>query len=323
LNKKLQKYFSYFSGLLVVILLGWYLYNNQNIFTSLRNISWKHIVEIILLDFSIFLVGGFLNYSMITRLDNRVGFLDCLLLQYINNLFNKILPTIGGGAAFRAFYLKKKYQFPYPRFASSLAGYYVVSFVTTSSIGIFCMLVFYLQRGVFNWIIFLVFMGLLLFSLSIILFSLRIPDSNNRFIRFVKIFIEGWNILKEEPKFLFLFSFCAVLLFTLSALQTLVSYQALGISTNFISMLFLSTLGLIVTLINFTPDGIGLKEGIYIFSASLVQIPDKILVLGSLVLRGVLLIPSLVISGASYWFLMKQLKNRKYLDPIPGENLDS
>jgi uncharacterized protein (TIRG00374 family) len=303
-------------------LLGWYLYDNQNIFSSLRNISWRHILEIILLDFGIFLVGSFLNYSMITRLDNRVGFLDCLLLQYINNLLNKILPTIGGGAAFRALYLKKKYQFPYPRFASSLAGYYVVSFVTTSSIGLICMLIFYFQRGVFNWVIFLVFLGLLLFSLYIILFSLKIPESNNKIVKFMRIFIEGWNILKGEPKFLFLFSFCAVLLFTLSALQTLVSYQALGISTNFVSMLFLSTLGLIVTLINFTPDGIGLKEGIYIFSANLVQIPDKILVLGSLVLRGVLLIPSLAISGISYWFLMKQLKNPKFSDPIQ-EKLDS
>jgi uncharacterized membrane protein YbhN (UPF0104 family) len=322
LNKKIQKYISYFLGLLVIFLLGWYLYDNQNIFGSLRNISWKHILEIISLDFAIFLVGSFLNYSMITRLDSRVGFLDCLMLQYINNLLNKILPTIGGGAAFRALYLKKKYQFPYPRFASSLAGYYVVSFVTTSSIGIICMFIFYMQRGVFNWVIFLVFMGLLLFSLYIILFSLKIPESNNRVIKFIKIFIEGWNVLKGEPKFLLLFSFCAVLLFTLSALQTLVSYQALGISTNFISMMFLSTLGLIVTLINFTPDGIGLKEGIYIFSASLVQIPDKILVLGSLVLRGVLLIPSLAISGFSYWFLMKQLQNPKFLDPIPEENLE-
>ncbi len=79
--------------------------------------------------------------------------------------------------------------------------------------------------------------------------------------------------------------------------------------TTFIPMLFLATLGIIQAFLNFTPDGIGVKEGIYIFSASLVQMPDDILVLGSLVLRAVSFCTTLIIGGISYWILMRELKS--------------
>lgn len=307
-KKRYRKYITNILSLIVLGLLAWYLYQNRTIFNSLKNISWVQIGLIIILDFACFFVNSLLNYTMIKRLEPRISFLDCYMLQYVNNALNKILPTIGGGAAFRAVFLKQKYQFSYTNFISTISGLYLISFMTTSIIGLLCMWLIYLQFNIYNIVIIIIFLALLLPSIVIIFLSPKLPDSNSRIIKTIKNIIEGWNILKKDPIFILFYAFFSILLLFLSAFQTLISYQALGIQTNLIRMLFLSTLGIILALVNFTPDGIGIKEGIFIFTANLVQIPDNILVLGSLMLRGISMVTTFVIGGISYWILLQQLK---------------
>jgi uncharacterized protein (TIRG00374 family) len=299
-------------GILIVVLLILYLYNNRDVLGSLKNIRWQHILWIVMLDTLSFLMGAYLNKSLINRFDSRVGLLDCIFLQYGNNFLNKILPTIGGGAAFRAIYLKRKYQFPYSQFVSTVGGLYVISFLSVAVVGIACLLAIYISNGQFNTVIFLAFLALLLPCLFIILFSPQIPASNNKVLKVLKSVIDGWKIIKQDPRFIFVYALLSIALLLLSALQTSISYQALGVHTAFIPMLFLGTLGIILAFLNFTPDGIGIKEGVYIFSADLVQMPDDILVLGSLVLRGVSFGTTLVVGGISYWFLIRELKKLEF-----------
>ena len=299
-------------GVFVVASLILYLNSNRNALESLKNIRWQQITWIIVLDTTSFLIGSLQNQSLINRFDLRVGFLDCFLLQYGNNFLNKILPTIGGGAAFRAIYLKKKYQFPYSQFVSTVAGLYVISFFSVAIIGIACLWIIYIQYNQFNLIILMAFISTLLPCLFIIIFSPQMPQGNNKFLKLLKSIIEGWNVIKQEPRNIFVYAIFSIVILLLSALQTLISYQALGVKTDIVSMLFLSTLGIILALLNFTPDGIGIKEGIYIFSASLVQIPGNILVLGSLVLRGISFCTTLMIGGISYWILMRRLKTLEH-----------
>lgn len=309
-----QKKFGYKNLISIAIqviilgLLAYYLYRNQDIFSSLKNIHGLQIVWIVLLETGSFFVSSLLNYSMIHRLDKNVSFIDCFMLQYINNLLNKILPTIGGGAAFRAIYLKKKYQFPYLQFTSTVAGLYVISFFSTSLIGIFCLLFIYAQIKVFNWIIFLSFLSILAATLFIMLFSPPIPQSDRRVIKLLKSIVEGWNIIKKEFRLIFFYTLFSITLLILSTLNNMVIYQALGVKTYLVPMLFLSTLGIILAFLNFTPDGIGVKEGIYIYSTNLVQIPGGILILGSLILRAISILTTFIVGGICYWVIMRQIK---------------
>lgn len=291
------------------MLLVWYLYMNREVFTSLSNIRWQHVVLIILLDIAAFLVSSYINYLMIHRLDPRIRFIDCFMLQYVNNLLNKILPTIGGGAAFRAYYLKRKYQFPYTQFVSTVAGLYVISFSTTAIIGILCLLILYTQFQVFNWVIFFAFLGILLPTTLVMIFSPHVPTSEKRLLRILKNVVESWYQIKKDYHLVIIYGLLSVLLLLLSTAYTYIGYVALGVNTTIIPMLYLSTLGIIMAFLNFTPDGIGVKEGIYIFSQKLVRIPDDVLVLGSLYLRGMSVITTFIIGGLSYWILMRNLKD--------------
>jgi glycosyltransferase 2 family protein len=314
------KYIINLFGTLVIVLLIVYLYNNRDVLGFLKNIRWQHILWIVVLDTFSFLIGALLNKSLINRFDSKVGLLDCVFLQYGNNFLNKILPTIGGGAAFRAIYLKRKYQFPYSQFISTVGGLYVISFLSVATVGIACLLAIYIRYSQFNVVIFLAFIALLLPCLFVILFSPQIPASNNKILKALKSIVDGWKIIKQDPKFILVYALLSIALLLLSAMQTLISYQALGVQTTFIPMLFLGTLGIVLAFLNFTPDGIGIKEGIYIFSADLVQIPDNILVLGSLVLRSISFSTTLVIGGISYWIIMRDLKKLEF--QTSGKKLD-
>lgn len=299
----------YILQVVVIALLAWYVYQNRDPLILIKKIQWEFIVGIIVLDVASYLVTTFINYSMISRLNKNVTFLDSLMLQYVNSLLNKVLPTIGGGAAFRAYYLKEKYQFPYTQFVSTIAGLYIISFSTTSLIGILCLLAIYWEYHVFNGLIFLAFVGILIPTMTIAIWTIRIPDSNLRLLRIAKNIIDSWNIIKKERKLVFAYMFFTNLLLLISTAYTYLGYRALGEQPAFFPMLYLSTLGIILAFINFTPDGIGVKEGIYVFSDKLVQIPRDILVLGSLYVRGISMITTLLIGGISYLILMRQLKN--------------
>lgn len=304
---------------LQIVIIGFFVFyvvQNRDIFSALGNIRWQQVAWIIVLDTVSFFIGGFLNYSMIRRLEKEISFLDCLLLQYVNNLLNKILPTVGGGAAFRAIFLKKKYQLSYTQFASTIAGLYVITFCSTSLIGITCIFLLYSRSQIFNWIIFLAFSGILLSTLVIIFFSPRIPHFEGRLFKFIHGVAEGWNILKQDPTAILIYTILSILFLLLSALRAYITYEALGVQTDLTAMVFLSSLGIIIAFLNFTPDGIGVKEGIYLFTQGLVQIPGAMLVLGSLTQRAISILTTFTFGGISYWLLLRQMRGIDH-DPRP------
>lgn len=305
----IKKVLVYIVQIVIVGLLSWFLYQNRDLFALLQNVRWQHILGIVILDTLIYVANSYINYSMLTRLDPKVTFTDSLMLQYVNSLLNKILPTIGGGAAFRAYYLKKKYQFPYTQFASTVTGLYVVSFSTTSIIGILCLIIIYLEYQVFNWLIFMAFVGILIFTLAVILFPVKVPASSHRLLRILKNTVDSWNIIKREPKIVLGYMILTLIILLLSTAYTYLGYSALGVEPSLIPMVYLSTLGIIMAFLNFTPDGIGVKEGIYVFSQNLVRIPQDVLVLGSLYLRGISIVTTIVIGAISYWILLRRLRD--------------
>lgn len=295
-------------GLVAVVLLGFYLYQNREVFTSLRNITISQIAIILGIETANFLLGSALNYSMVRRFGYHVSYFDSVILQYINSFLNKILPTIGGGAAFRAVFLKKKYQLPYSQFAATLGGFYLISFIATAGIGLASMAWIYQRYGVTNWIIIIAFSALIVPSLIVVFFSPRIPEKKNRILNSLSRAVDGWNLLKKDKGYIAFYTAVIVLQLLLSSWQMFFAFKAIGIQTSYIQVLFLSSLGIILSFLNFTPDGIGIREVVYAFSASIVQISQASVVLGSLVLRALSIITSLIVGGVGYWVFLRQIK---------------
>jgi len=293
----------------IMVILAWYIYRNRFALNYLKNVGWQEISLILLLDTFSLLITGALNYMIIRQFGFAVGLLDCILLQYVNTSLNRILPTVGTGATFRAIYLKKRYGFSHSRFISTVAGLYVISFLAASLIGILCLAAIYCQTHALSWVALISFLALFIVCLGIASICPEIPERNSRILKVLRSVVEGWIVIRANHRLILISVVLTAGLLLLSTLSNLIAYRALGFRTHFLSMLYLSSLGIIITLINFTPDGIGIREGIYVLSSKLIQLPSEVLVLGSLVIRGITMVATIGGGIVAYYLLVQRLRS--------------
>jgi uncharacterized membrane protein YbhN (UPF0104 family) len=70
----------------------------------------------------------------------------------------------------------------------------------------------------------------------------------------------------------------------------------------------MTSIGIITTFVNITPDSIGIKEGVYMFSSQIIGLDSDIILLGSLIVRAIGLINTFIFGGLSYLILSKYFK---------------
>ncbi len=292
----------YILNIIVIFALAYFLWTNRDSLVHIKRISFTTILIISVIEIFFSVINAVINFKIIKRIsDKRIPFLDILLLQFVNNFFNKIAPK--AGAAYRAYYLKKIYSFPYSKFASTIAGLYVISFLTYSLAGLATSFLIYFKYRVFDWFIILGFLSVLLFNLFLIIINPVIKNPKSKFLKIIKNILDGWNLIKKDKKFIFYLVSLTLLMIILAATELKIIYEGLGYNVSLVRVIFLSSIALFTTIANITPDGLGINELIYGYSNSVLAVPASILVLGSLILRGVRLIVSFILGGLSYFLL--------------------
>lgn len=157
------------------------------------------------------------------------------------------------------------------------------------------------------------FAGLFFGTVLLILINPRFKNKKDyRILRWVNSVLDGWEEIKKSKKNLILFTFFTILLLLLHVPQIIFVYEGLGQDIGFMESLYMSCAGIITTFINITPDGIGIKEGVYIFSADIIGLDTELILLGSLITRAVALISSFLLGGISYLIISSKL--RKVMD---------
>lgn len=319
-QRKLRRVFTNLLTFIVIVALGVYLYQHQDSLDKIKEFRILDVVIIFsLLVTNLFVIGLF-NMVMYKRIEPGVTFSDSILLQYVNNFLNNIL--FRGGGIYRAVYLKTRYQFPYTKFLSAMAGLYVITFLTNSFIGLLSVVRISNMYGENEIILMLIFLAVFLGSLFIMFFAPKISDSQNRFIRLINSVITGWQVIKENPRdvlYLVLFSCTNI---TLNTVQYFYIFKILGVGTSWVEMVYLATLAVIMQVINITPSGIGIQEAVFAFSSSVIPVSDEILVLGSLVNRAIAIPGSALVGLISYAVLQKRMKERVVKIGVLNEHED-
>jgi uncharacterized protein (TIRG00374 family) len=308
--KKHKKAITNILTVIVLILTGYYLYRNREIFSSLKNLEPKYLVYISILQIAVVAITALINKLAIKILEIEINFRESFQLQYANAFLNKLVSE--GGAVFRGYFLKEIYNLPYTRYVSTIAGFYVVSFLGNSIIGLICLTYIYLVYNRINYLI-LILLSLLLISMIVLLFiNPRIKNKKgNRVLKWVNNILKGWERIKEDRKMLTIFIFLTVLILFLSAFQTIFVYKGLGTNLGFFESLYMTSIGIISTFVNITPDSIGVKEGVYMFSSQIIGMDSDIILLGALIIRAVALINTFLIGGFSYLRLSSSLRLRE------------
>ncbi len=305
--KKHRKLLSNIFTILVIVLMIIYLYKNRLVFDSLKNLKVEYIVYIILSQVTTVAVTALLNQKIIQTLDRDISYSDAFHLQYANNFLNKIISE--GGALFRGYYLKKTHKLPYTKYISTIAGSYILSFFFYSMMGLVSMAYLFFVKGKSNYWILIFFIALFFGTIILIWVNPRFKNKkNNRILGLINSILEGWVKIKENKKNLLVFSSLTLLLLLLHVPLSVFVYRGLGHSIGVFESLYMSCMGIITTFINVTPNGIGIKEGIYMFSSDIIGLNSEVLLLGSLISRAITLASSFILGGISYFKISSKLK---------------
>lgn len=289
----------------VIIFFVYYFIKNPEVLLSIKNISFGHIVLIITVQIIILLFYAFLNHIIIKKIQKDIPLKDNVFLQFANNFLNKVFPK--AGIAFRSLYLKEVYKFPYSKFISTLSGVYVISFISYSIASFVVFYLIYIQKGVYNYYLIIAFIGIFLLSLLFIFLPTNFfAKKEGKVFKILDSIMQGWSIIKKDLFFVLLLTVVTIVVLIFNTFQMQIIYRALGLEISYLSVLFLSIISLLTLFINITPEAIGIKEGIYAYSADIISIPSNFLVLGSLVDRGISIVISVIFGGASYLWLLKK-----------------
>ena len=115
--------------------------------------------------------------------------------------------------------------------------------------------------------------------------------------------MDGWKIIVDDPKDLLQFIIISVVVLIVDSLNLYFVFYVLKTPIQYSTALILSSISILMSYINITPDGLGIREGVYVYISSVVGITETQILFGSLVQRAVALLASLLFGSVSYLFL--------------------
>ncbi|MDX9970609.1 MAG: lysylphosphatidylglycerol synthase transmembrane domain-containing protein [Candidatus Gracilibacteria bacterium] len=299
-----KKYFSIILTIFFLVFLIIYIFTNIDSFKHSLDIRPIYIIPIsLLILISLYINGIALNlYTKPFNLYIKEHFQMSLSTSFLN-----LITPFRGGMGFRALYLKKKYNFSYSKFASSLLGNYVIIFIIISFLGILASLYFLIKEKIFVSNFFAFFLIIFLITLFSIFTNFRFKKE----FRILKTFnnvMDGFDTLKKDKKTLILICFFTLLnIFILTLINYLV-FIGLGEKISYFESSFLSLINTLSTFINITPGSLGITEAFYFMSAKSLSISTETSVLASLIIRA---INALILITTGTWSYINITRNIK------------
>lgn len=293
--------------ILLISICIFYIYQNKESFKQLTLVNPYHIIILILLFILNYVFVGITTKELLKPFSINLSIKESFQLSIITGFYNLITPFRGGMAA-RAVYLKKKYDFPYTNFFSTLSASYVIIFLIAGFTGILSTLIIYYQEKMFSWILFFLFIIVFISSLVIIIFSPKFPETKNNFInKFIKI-LNGWHLIKDNSRVIFVIFSITLIQTVLAVISTYLSFQVFGIDISISKCLFLLSVGYLSVVIAITPANLGVGEAIGIFSAMTIGITPVQSITVSLLGRAISFLVLFTIGPLFSYYLLKKVK---------------
>jgi uncharacterized membrane protein YbhN (UPF0104 family) len=257
--------------LIIVLLFARYIYIHWSEFSQLKVVSPAFIIAIMILTALFSLSYGIVIKSLLEAFNIKLRFKEYFGLSIITGFYNLIAPLTGGVIP-RAIYLKKKHNFKYRLFISSLSGMYVTHFFAGSILGIIGLLLIKFSQNVVSWPIIIVFSALLFLSAFLISFSPKIKESKIRWLNPLIHSINGWHTIRNNKRTVWLSIAMSVAQNIINMLGILLTFNIFGIKITLIQAFFLSCTAIVGGFMITTPGIIGLSEIIAVFASSIIGV---------------------------------------------------
>lgn len=269
----LKKLLSPILTVIVLVLFGIYLYKNPEILTTVLSINIWYVVIAMIFFLLLFFVEGIFIKITLDIFNKHIDLKEAYYLSTLSRIGNYLLP-LRAGAIFRATYLKKKYNFEYSKFLSTLYAYYILLFLLNSAIAIISLSIKYLIDNQYYPLVSIFFIAIFLGTIFVILFrktlnieKIKVPNIVKKFIKTVNSFITSWDMIVRNRK-----HFLSLLLVTfanifLNGVVNLTEFISLGLKVNILDIILYTCLSGVSLLVSITPGSLGLREAVFLITS--------------------------------------------------------
>ena len=299
--KKLWKYLKIIITIGVISYFVYYFFHNKEDFSIVLSTQFRDIFLIGVLYFVVFLLNGVFIKLILKSFDKNITVFECLYVSVISSLGNYFLP-MRGGAVIRSVYLKKKFNFQYSHFVSTLYGYYVIVFLVNSFFALLSLFYINSKFGLSSIPLYLFFGGLFLFMLflSLIRFpiaKIKINKTNilNRIVKVLTNILKGWNMIVENKVLLRSLIVNTLMTFLVHIILYWIEFNALGIENSFVNVILYSSLSGVSLLVSLTPGSLGIREGIFVITSDILSITGDQVMQLALLDRGIMVLVLILI----------------------------
>lgn len=279
------------SAAVVAAFLVYLLFNSEK-FRPLLHINIYYILVAALLNILAIFINGLFTKAILVPFGKNIPVSESFFLSLISSIGNFFAPA-GAGFGLRAIYLKRRFNLAYSDFLSTLAGNYIIVFLVDSSAGLIAL--WFLRDRVNSRYLTLLFtlLTILVCSLVLSIFRIRVPvmDSKNKYIgpvlRNLGRVVNGWASIVKEKRLVVKLTGLTLLnvISTIVLMGVIIGSLHFHISTA--GLVLFSVLSSLSLFINITPANLGVKEAIYLFSASVLGFSTSQILSIALIDRGV------------------------------------
>lgn len=263
----------------ILVLLGCYIAANYAQFRELQLMHpWLLVPASVLLLINIYGIGALMSTSL-QPLGLQLDWHETLGLAALNRLCNYI-SFAGLGAAVRAVYLKRTYHCSYASFSSSFVANNIMLLLVSGILALIALTAGGILDGHWQLIMLLAAVvtclaGTLLLPLNRLIRALELAERKYRYrvLERLRTAAEGFNKIRRQPSVVVRMSLWGLASLLTLAMATMLLYHCLGYSIAWPHALFIAAASSWSIVIALTPAGIGIREGLMVAAAALVEAP--------------------------------------------------
>lgn len=191
---------SFFLLIVLVSLSYFYIKKNLILFNDWKHLNIFYLSILIVLNYIFVVIQGLVLKAILKPYKIFLEFKEWFGLTVATLMFNYLFPF--GGLGFRAAYLKRRYNFDYTYFVSTLAAITLVEFLMLTLGGLITLVSWYFSHGTINWLIAILLVCVAIFCLSIVFFTIKLPTTKYKILEFIKRVVNSWYELRKNKELL-------------------------------------------------------------------------------------------------------------------------
>ncbi len=295
---------------IVIFLFLVVMYQNRQVLQLLTSFSWKNIAALISL-YAVFLtMNGLFLREILRAFAIQLPTLSAVAISNLSTVGNTFLPA-RGGAAWRATYLYSRYALSLSDFLATLTAGYFITFNVNSFLTLISLVLSWQQGKVFPLNLFLLFLTIWILTGSSMFFP-RFWLQQQKFLPHkISRGLKGWLKLMDSQDILLKLLAISFGNVFLSALLLWGEYRTLDLpNISLLETITLSSTASLGLFVSITPAAFGIREGLLMITAQLIQIePNQALAVG-LLDRAISLLSLLIITWPSIWIIQRSSKTK-------------